>query len=206
MSTASSIKKALRQVGVAYSFDRSGVTISGEFLSYDTSILSSRIFVKEHAIDAMMAHDTLVAPGDILHFSTGTYYLLAHKNPEVLIDSVIYYDASLLKCNFDQGKILRPSGENAWNNNYRKITSFQTIKSDLKGICTEANLTAPTDLNEEEYGNIITGKLHLYYSSGEDIRVFDRIEPKSGEFYRIESIRDWTYPGIVIAELGNDTR
>lgn len=205
MSTASSIKKALQKVGLSYTIERSGGNISGEYLIYDTSILSSRIFVKEHAIDSMMAYDTQALPGDVLLFSTNQHYLVAHKNPEVLLNTVIFYDAALLKCNINNGKILRMSGE-TWGTNYRKVPVFAEVKTSLRGICTEATISDPTDLMEEKYGNIFTDKLHLYLASGEDLRALDRFEPRSGEYFKVEAVREWVYPGIQIAELSEDKR
>lgn len=206
MSVGNDIKKAFRKVGVSFTIVRDAVRISGEYLVYDTSVMSSRVFVKEFIIDAMLVHDSQVVPGDVLELVDGRHYLVAHDVAEMLSNNTVVRETCLYKCNFISGEVCRSSGE-VIDSQYHTVLQWASVKTGIKGILTEATIGNASELDERyEFANLSTARKNVFLPSSIDVRVNDRLIPSSGEYYKVETIEPWTYPGLNVLLVSEDTR
>ena len=200
------IKNAIRKVGVSYSIIRSGeVPISGEYLTYDQIIQSARPFFREYASDATLSHDTQAIAGDILHFhKLNQRFILSSKVPEMFKNEVATYSCMLFKCNVRNGLIKRSVNEDWDDQTYHKEPEWGIVEAEVDGLMTPT-LYGNT-LDDQEMGDFAIDRDELYIKSSIDLRVNDRFEYPSGEYYKVVTVRTKVYEGLILAEIANDTR
>ena len=207
MAVGASVKKAFDKVGIPYTIKRSGeADITGERCIYDINKLASRPFLREFVLPADLAYDTEVINGDIIEFvDDSRRFLIASKIPDMYGSDVILYDSILFKCNVTNGQILRASGESEWpEQTYHKDTSWEVINAGVNALIIES--FTGNKLEREPIGDLSTEKLELYLPSSFDLRVLDRFQTVSGEYYKVEVLKSHVHSGITIAEVSEDTR
>jgi hypothetical protein len=162
MSVANDIKKAFRKVGVSYTILRDAGNISGEYLVYDTSVMSSRVFVKEYIIDALIVSDSQVVAGDVLLLSNNLHYMVAHQIDEMLTNATVVKEACLYKCNVTSGEIHRSSGE-VMDGQYHTVPNWISVKTGVKGLLTESLIGNASDLEDRnEFGLLSIKRKSLF--------------------------------------------
>lgn len=203
MSIGADIKKAFREVGTLYNVHHEGrLDISGEYCVYEISQSLQRPFDREFVYQASLAYDSAAVEGDVLKFDDGRNFLLTNKSPEQFHNSSVIFETKLLKCNVS-GEILRPSGE-TWGQDYHKVPVWSTVKNNVYGILTEVYGGSLEE--NKEFGEVIVKKMELYVSDQIGLQVMDRYRPVSGEYYKVDFLKTRIYPGIVLAEVSEDTR
>lgn len=204
MSVGLDVKKAFEKVGISYTIKRELEDIDGEYLIYDIPIGSKSTFDREVTLDGTLVYDTVVIEGDVLEFNDGRRVLVANKTPDIFQDSTVVYETRLFKCNIPSGEIFRSSGE-IWDaQEYHKVQIWDSIKSGVNGVLVEVSGNQLSD--QDELGLLTVSRLEAYLPSGEDIRVLDRLQIRSGEYYQASVIKKSLYPAINVIELVEDTR
>jgi hypothetical protein len=203
VSVGSDLKKAFQKVGVSYTIKRRSGDISGEYLIYDIPISTRNAFDREVTLDATLSYDSVVIEGDVIELSDGRKTLVAHKTPDVFQDVAAVQEAILFKCNITNGIIMRESGERNLQT-YQKEPSWETIYSGENAVLVEVNGNQLSD--REELGLVSVSRLELYLPSGEGLRVLDRFQAFSGEYYKVDALKKHEYPNITVAEVSEDTR
>lgn len=208
-SVGRDVKKAIQEVGVSYTIKRSTGDLIGEYLIYDTpgssaGMGSKSSFAKESILEGSLAFDTVVVEGDVLELSNGKRVLVASKIADMFQDSVVIYETEFLKCNVVAGEVLRSSGEIWDDQTYHKQQVWESIKTGINGVLVEVSGTSLKDQNE--FGLLSVTRIEAYVASGEDIRVLDRFQARSGEYYQVDVIKKTLYPAINVIEMRQDTR
>lgn len=204
MSVGSDLKKAFQKVGDPFIVRRNSGNFSGEYLIYDIPLTSKDSFTREVVLEATLAYDTIVIEGDILEFSNdGRRVLVAHKTPDDFQGAPAVYESLLFKCNVTSGVISRQSGERN-TQTYHNDPAWETIKSNVNAVLVEVNGNQLSD--REELGLVSVSKLEMFVPSGENLKVLDRFQAFSGEYYQIDVLKKHMYPNILVAELSADTR
>ncbi|MFA5397536.1 MAG: hypothetical protein WC346_16115 [Methanogenium sp.] len=203
MSVGSDLKKAFQKVGVSFTIKRHSGDISGEYLIYDIPISTKNPFDREVTLEATLAYDTVVIEGDILELVDNRKVLVAHKTPDLFQDAAAVQEAVLFKCNVTNGIIMRESGERNLQT-YQNEPSWEIIYSGESAVLVEVGGNQLSD--REELGLISVSKLELYLPSGEGLRVLDRFQAFSGEYYKVDALKKNLYPNITVAEVSEDTR
>ena len=209
MSAATSIKNGLRKAGISITILRDSGDVTGEYANVEPNQQVTKPFIKEFFLEALMSYDTVAIPGDVIEFDTsGDRYLLMNKIPSFVKNAVILNDGVLYKCNIS-GELFRPSGEDAWDSEYRKRTQWETVSGDT-GLTCHALQTEPLHgieiESDNELGQIGIENHELYVSSSFGIRQLDRFQPGSGEYYKVSSVKKRRFPGVDVALLEEDTR
>jgi hypothetical protein len=204
VSVGSDLKKAFQKVGVSYQVLRDSGIFSGEFLIYDIPFTARSPFDREVVLDASLASDTIVVEGDVLELSNGKRCLVANKTPDIFQDEVVVYETTLFKCNITSGELFRSSGEVWDDQEYHKVTVWETIKAGVNAVVIEVAGNQLSDQNES--GLLSVSRLEMYVPSGENVRVMDRFEARSGEYYKVDVVKKSLYPSISVAMLSQDTR
>ena len=203
MTVGSDLKKAFQKVGTSFIVKRSSGDLSGEYLIYDIPIGNKDDFNREVTLDATLCYDTVVIEGDILELSDGRKVLVTHKTPDIFQDESVVQEAVLFKCNVTNGIIMRESGERN-TQTYQQEPVWETIKSGESAVIVEVNGNQLSD--REELGLVSVSRLELYIPSGEDLRLMDRFQAFSGEYYKVDVLKKHIYPNIFVAEISEDTR
>ncbi len=204
MSVGSDLKKAFQKVGISYIIRRDSGNFSGEYLIYDIPATARSPFDREVVLDASLAYDTIVVEGDVLELSNGKRCLVANKTPDLFQDATVIYETTLFKCNITSGELFRPSGEVWPDQTYHKEAVWDSVKAGLNAVVIEVAGNQLSD--RDEPGLLNVSRLELYTASGEDLRVMDRFEARSGEFYKIDVVKKSLYPSISVAQISGDTR
>jgi hypothetical protein len=178
--------------------------VSGEYIDSEVNTQVTKPFVAEFFRNASFPYDTELIAGDVIKFDiTSEKYMVMNKSPEMFSNTVAEYAGVLYKCNVS-GEILRPSGE-LRDSQYHTVTEFDTIREDCFGLLTEPLYAGELE-TEEELGLLGIDKEELYLPTNYDIRVMDRYQSVSGEYYMVTTIRKNKYSGCVVAVLEEDLR
>lgn len=209
MSVGSDVKKALQDVGVSFTTIRDSGTFSGEYLIYDIPKQSSGMgnqsaFAKETILEGSLSYDTIVIEGDVLELSNTKRVLVASKIPDMFQDDIVVYETQFLKANIFSGEILRSSGEVWDDQDYHKEQIWESIKLGMSCVLVEVNGTQLSDQNES--GLLSVTRIEAYIASGEDLRILDRFQARSGEFYQVDVIKKTIYPAVNVVGMSQDTR
>ncbi len=205
MTVGEDIKEALQDIGSLITIFRDSGNLSGEYVDTETNAQVTKPFVREFFLEAMVAYDTDLVPGDAFEMDiTGIRYLLMNKTPFMVENAVGNYDSVFYKCNVS-GEILRPSGEVRSTDTLRIVPVYSVEKSNCFALLTEPLFSGDLD-TDEQLGLIGIQKEELYIPSSFGIKVLDRYQPVSGEYYVVESIKRHRFSGVDVAILGEDTR
>jgi hypothetical protein len=197
------IKAAYIEVGVSYEVLRDSIISSGEYLIYESNAQVTKPFIREYFLEASLPYDTSGEVGDVLRFRNGTCFLLMNKTPSEVEDVTIEYGAVLYKANVS-GELRRPSGE-VWNTQtYHKEPVFEVVKTDCYALLTESLFRY--ELSEEDFGNLLVTKDEMYIPKRYGAQINDRYSPRSGEYYKISTVKTRGFPGVDIVILEEDTR
>lgn len=206
MTLGFDIRETLDDVGDSYTILRSSGNIAGEYLVAKANSQVTKPFIREFFREAMVQDDTVMVAGDVIRFDTTLdCFLVVNKTPYTFENEIIKYDVVLYKCNVS-GELLRPSGENDFNAQTYKIeTTWETVKSNCYGLQT-ASLFGNNLESDEELGKLGIEAHELYIPQSIGVKVLDRYQPVSGEYYQVETILKRRFDGVVIATLNEDTR
>lgn len=199
------LKETFADVGTAFTILRDSGNLTGEFLVYEINRQVTKPFVREFFLEAELSYDTEVVAGDIITFDgDGRLFLVANVSPEQFENEVIEYQSVLYKCNVTNGKLWRSSGE-AWGSNYRKNYNWNLIASGERALMTSSLYGHDLEM-DLELGRLGLENHELYVSGNLDIKVMDRWEPFSGEFFLIKTIKPRRYENLKVIEVAIDTR
>jgi hypothetical protein len=202
------IKDAHADVGSSYIRIRPGVSnASGEYCVTKLNRQATKPFVREFFQEGAFDWDTEARAGDVIQLATtGWRFLIPNLTPKVFADELIEYSSVLYKCNVS-GQIWRPTEvDGVWDSNYRMQGGFSLVAQDVFALQTES--LYGNDLESDNELNTLIGLQdhELYVSAGYGIQVFDRYEPRSGEYYKIETIKKRRYDNVWVCQITEDTR
>jgi len=204
MTIGVDIENVLEEIGTAFTIKRDSGDITGEYLDAETNAQVTKPFIREFFLEVMFQYNTEVVSGDIIDLDD-IIYQTAHISSSKFEGNSIWKEGVLYKCN-TSGELLRPSGEGGHDPvSYRVSTSWTTVRSVCYG--TMVNNDFGTRLEESEFAQIDIEKMFLFIPKSYNPQPLDRYIAVSGENpYKIESVDNWRFDGIVVCELAEDTR
>lgn len=204
MGIGEDIRDVLKEVGSAYTILRDSGNVEGEYCELEVNRQITKPFIFSYFRSATLQDNTQAVAGDIFSFeNTGNKFLLMAFNEEEFENDTIVKEAVLYKCNVS-GELQRPTGE-AWNAQYHKEPEWDLIKSDCHALLTEAFFGHSLE-TDENVGHISLKALELYVPHSVGVQVNDRYQSASGEYFRIEVIKDRKFAGVDTCGLAEDTR
>lgn len=197
------IKATYIEVGISYNVFRETLIASSEYLFYEENRQVTKPFIRESFLEASLPYDTSSESGDILKFSDGRNYILMSKTPSLIENEIIEYGVTLYKTN-TSGELSRPSGEKWDDQTYHKTPVFNIVKSNCFSLLTESLFRY--EMLEKEIGNLLVSKDELYIPKYYGVQINDRYSPRSGEFYKVGTIKTRGFVGVDVVEIEEDTR
>lgn len=177
---------------------------SGEWVVSEISTQVTKPFIKEFFREFYIAANTRIMNGDVIRLKKiGDNFIVMNIDSEVFEDEVIEKTGVLYKTNVS-GQVLRMSGEE-WNaQSYEKNISWSVVKTDAYALVTEPVFGDKMD--EQVFGSLEINKKEAYFPARYNIRLLDRFEVASGEYFMVESLRKRRFPNVWMAYLVEDNR
>jgi len=205
VSIGADIKAVYEEIGSSITFIRDSGNVSGEYIDSEIAAQATKPFIREYFRNANFSHVTSGEVGDIFSFdSTGELYMIMNLSPDIFENEVIEYNAVVYKANVS-GELKRPSGE-VWDaQTYQKTAVFKTIKPIAYGLYTSF-IYGNEQITESDFAEYGIQHDQAYFPISYGIKVDDRYEPVSGEYYKVTSIQRRQFPGHVVVDLAEDSR
>lgn len=199
------IQEVIDELGVSVEILRSPVNLT-EKIIYEMNSQATKPFIREFHRDGSFSNTTNITTGDVLHIiTTNEYMLVMNKTPDMFENEVVEYASVLYKCNFaPPSKISRP-GPQVRDANYNLTESWIDVVPNAYGII--ADKLQGTNIDQEEpVGQIQIWAIEAFIPASYAIQPLDRLYISSTEYYKIEKVERYRYPGILALDLVEDTR
>ena len=204
----SDIKEVYSELGTAVSIISRTPIVTGEKVIYELNSQETKPFIREHHLDSTFPYDTAVTVEDILEFTeTGDHYLVMNKTPEMFENSIVEYSMVLYKCNLPLTvHILRPL-EIRDAVSYNMIGGWHIVKdSPVYGLISDRVFGSEITQADTGAGQFPIYRIDLYISKFYGVKPLDRIVVSESEFYKVETVENYYYPGVCVCMLVEDTR
>jgi hypothetical protein len=183
------------------------IPIVHEKMLYEINAQGTKPFIREHHLDCTFPYNTSLVVGDIIFMSkTDRYYMVMNLTPELFEDEIVEYSGVIYLCNLPlTAHIVRPY-ERRNQITYNMISGWQVIiNSPVYGLLSDRLFGSQVEAGPI-VGQDLNWRIDLYIPKWYDIKPLDRLIISDTEYYKIESIQAYNYPGTVTALLVEDTR
>lgn len=199
----SKLETMLDKFGTEYTIVRDDGNVSGERLISKMNRQATKPFIREHFLEATLDSATPTLAGDIIRFGDNRTLLVANLTPREIGNDIYDHQAVLFLSNVS-GELKRFSGE-ARNPQYRKTNVWNTVQIDCYALLSEEDFGNYLD-QDEPIGQVQNRALFLYFPKSAGVQPLDRYEARSGEYYKVEEVERYRYPGLDLAHVEEDTR
>lgn len=202
------IKEVYTELASEFTIVNRSPVVTGERILFEVNAQATKPFIREHQLDCTIPYDSLIETGDVVLMNkTDRYYMVMNKTPETFEDETVEWDVVLYYCNLPTtAHIVRPV-EIRNTVTYNMTSGWQvTEDAPLYGLLTD-RITG----SEIEQQNVAAGQFQLWSISlllpkYYDIKPLDRLIISATEYYKIETIESYYYPGVYQIKLVEDTR
>jgi len=180
--------------------------VTTERILYDINSQATKPFIREHHLDATLPYDTLITTDDVIFIvSTNKYYLVMNKTPELFEDSVVEWNTVLYSCNLvPTACILR---EVETRVGYNMTVGWEIVSpAPLYGLMSDRLFGSEIDQHTPSTGQSAIWRIDCYLPKFYGIKPLDRLYLTETEYYKVESVQEYNYPGVCVAMLVEDTR
>lgn len=197
------ISEVINELGTQVSIIRDPVNLT-EFIMYELDNSSSRAFYREYVLYASFVHDSVIVHGDVLFFDNA-YYMVAHKTSESFENSIVEYMAVLYRSNFPPGALILSPTQTQDPVSFAITQDWAVKKATPFGLIYKSDFF--TLLEEDiSLGRDLGVRLECVVPSSYGVQERDRIQISPTEFYRIQDIEKFRFPGLCVLTLVDDER
>jgi len=197
------ILEVINELGILATILRSPINLT-ERLTYDVNGQASNPFMREFSLAASLIYTSVIVSGDVVQFG-GTSYLVGSKTPDVFEGEVVEYAAILLKCNVPALFSLVTYGPSTNQSTFVVTTGWTVRRANCYGLIYRGARSAL--LNEEvSLGKETTFTLDCFVPASYGAAPQDRLYISATEYYRVQDVEKYAYPGIHILKLVEDDR
>lgn len=202
------IKEVYTELGTDVIIVTRNPVITGEKVIYEINSQATKPFIREHHLDSTFPYDTKITVDDVIQFpKTGDHYLIMNKTPEMFENEIVEYSVVLYKCNLSTAvHVLRPI-EVRDSVSYNMIAGWHVaIDSPVYGLMSDRIFGSTLEEGIRVAGQFQIWRVDLFIPKFYGLKPLDRIVISEHEYYKVESIEDYYYPGVCVALLVEDTR
>lgn len=200
-SLGQDIKEVLAEVGMPIVIRRTPEDIAGEFAKPKLNAQATKPFIREFFLQAELAHDSAVIPGDVVVSGDGRTFIVMNKTPDIFEGEIYRYSAVFYKCNVEGGLYRPASGREK----YSAVLTWTAVQSPCPALLTESRYGHELD-DDAELGPVSLSAIDGYLPHVVGARKGDRYEVTAGEYYQVESIRYRHFDSVDLLSLGEDRR
>lgn len=203
MSIGVDIASVINELGTLATIIRTPTNLT-EKIMYEVDEKSTNSFTREYYLTASFIYNSVIVSGDVIQFNSNSH-LVANKTPDNFENSTVENLGVLYKCNLPStAKVLIPGQtQNAttyeitpsWT--VRKALAYGLLYQDTRG--TLKNEMSPT-------GKDPVFQLLCLVPASYGVVQDDRLLVTSTEYYRVQDIEKYQYPGIHVLSLVEDNR
>ena len=199
------ISEVINELGVLIEILRIPTNIS-EKIIYDMNSQATKPFIREFHRDGSFSSDTKIETGDILHvLKTEEYLMVMNKTPDMFEDEIVEYASVLYKTNLPStAKISRPSAA-VRDADYNLTETWTDVVTRAYGVIADKLQGSNID-QEEPTGQIQIWAIEAFVPAAYGVKPLDRLYISATEYYKIEKVEKYRYPGIHALDLVEDTR
>lgn len=181
--------------------------ITTERILYEINSQSTKPFIREHHLDATFPYNTEIVVGDVIKVvDTNKCYMVMNRTPDLFEDEVVEWNAVIYLCNLTPDTcVLRPLETRGSNYNIQQAWTMP-VAPPMYGLLTDRIFGSEIDQDSRFTGQVPVWRVDLYFPKMYDIQPLDRLYVSQTEYYKVESIQKYNYPGVSIALLVEDTR
>ena len=202
------IAEVYEELGADASIVNRSPVVTGERILYDINAQATKPFIREHQLDASFPYDTLITTNDVvLMTATSRYYMVMNKTPELFENEVVEWSSVLYLCNLPlTAHVVRPV-EVRNSQSYNMISGWQVlIDSPMYGLLSDRIFGTEIEQQSKEGGQFPIWKITLIAPKYYAVKPLDRLIITETEYYKIEAVESYYYPGMNQILLVEDTR
>lgn len=202
------IREVYTELGALATIVSRDPVVTGERVIYEINAQATKPFIREHHLDATLPYDTQVEPGDVLLIiETDKYYMAMNKTPEVFENSVVEYNVVLYLCNLPTtAHIIRPV-EVRSETDYNIVHGWTVVvDSPVYGLISDRVFGSEITQAETGAGQFPVYRIDLYLPKSYGVQPLDRFYVSATEYYKVETVENYYYPGVCVCMLVEDTR
>jgi len=201
------IKEVYTELGSLATIVNRTPEIENERVIYEINAQATKPFIREHHLDATFPYDTQIETGDVLFIEEmAKYYMAMNKTAEMFENSKVEWNVVLYLCNLPTTAcFLRPI-EIRNPISYDMVSGWQVFAPPpVYGLLTDR--IYGTNLEQGEIvGQVPLWRIDCYLPKWYGLKPLDRVFVSSTEYYKVESVENYNYPGVVVALMTEDTR
>jgi hypothetical protein len=197
------IAEVIAELGVTATILRTPKNLT-EKVTYEVNEQATRPVVREHFLNASFAYNSVVVPGDIIQFG-GNSFLVANMTPDSFEGETVEYVSLIFKCNFPPSTVFLSPANTQDPNTFAITNGWAIRKANPYGFVYQGDFVV-TKNTEVDTGKDVTFKLQCCVPISYGIKAMDRIYLSASEYYRIQDVDDYTYPGVSVMTLVEDDR
>ena len=201
------VKEVYTELGSLASLVNHSPVVTNERVIYEINAQATKPFIREHHLDATFAFDTALVVGDVVHIiETDKYYMAMNKTPEMFEDEVVEWSVVLYLCNLPAlAHIIRPL-EVRDTSSYNIVHGWHIVADDpVYGLLSDRIFGSAIEQSVQA-GQLPVWRMDLYIPKFYDIKPLDRLVISATEFYKVEQVESYNYPGVNVAMIVEDTR
>ena len=197
------IASVINELGMLATIVRAPTNLT-EKIVYEVNEQATNAFVREFHLNTSFQYNTVIVPGDVLQFN-GFSFLVANKTPDDFEGSVVEYAGVIFKCNLPStAKIV--TWEQTQNATTYEITAGWTIKKSIVyGLIYQDSRNTLLDEGSPVGRDTIFGLMCLVPESYNAAKL-DRLIVSATEYYMVQDVEKYQFPGIHVLTLIEDTR
>jgi len=204
----SDIAEVYTELGADASIVNRVPVVTGQRVLYDINAQATKPFIREHQLDASLPYDTLITTNDVIMMTaTDRYYMVMNKTPELFENEVVEWSSVLYLCNIPlTAHIVRPvEVRNAAT--YNMISGWHVVvDAPIYGLLSERVFGSEVKQKSKEGGQFPVWAIDFITPKYYEIKSLDRLIMSETEYYKIDVIESFNYPGMNMILLTEDTR
>ena len=204
MSIGEDILDVLEEIGTSFTIVRDAGDVAGGYIWTKANSQVTKPFIREFFLEGYIAYDTEVEVGEVLLVdTTGKYYIVMNKSPDLLENIVYRYNVVLYLCNV-VADVLRVSSEEL-DDRYRDVLQWSYVARQVHCLITTPLYGHELSV-ENQIGALGLENHEMYMASSVDVQALDRIRINSQEYYQVKTVKPRRYEAVEVFELSVDVR
>jgi len=202
------IDEVYEELGALVSIVNRSPVVTGQRVLYDINAQATKPFIREHQLDASFPYDTLITTNDVIKIIVSDrHYMVMNKTPELFENEIVEWSSVLYLCNIPTtAHVVRPV-EVRNSQSYNMISGWQVlIDSPMYGLLSDRIFGTEIEQQSKEGGQFPIWKITLIAPKYYAVKPLDRLIITETEYYKIEAVESYYYPGMNQILLVEDTR
>ena len=202
------IDEVYEELGALVSIVNRSPVVTGQRVLYDINAQATKPFIREHQLDASFPYDTLITTNDVIKIIVSDrHYMVMNKTPELFENEIVEWSSVLYLCNIPtRAHVVRPV-EVRNSQSYNMISGWQVlIDSPMYGLLSDRIFGTEIEQQSKEGGQFPIWKITLIAPKYYAVKPLDRLIITETEYYKIEAVESYYYPGMNQILLVEDTR